>query len=125
MHCPVSGTEVSPRAAEVPLFEELGYIKGRAPFSDDWINNMSKNRIGRLHSVETKVKMSASHMAIADKRLGPLRGAVKNLMQAGMTREDVESVLFLTPGRVKAIRRRPKNLGHKPVTIDGEAAPVL
>ena len=83
---------------------------------------MGKSRIGTTASEETKTKMSKARLANGDKKNGTLRESVNRLVSAGMSREDVETLMFLKPGRVKALRRKRS---HRPVTIDSTAEEVL
>lgn len=110
----VSDCERSIYPEDVPLYLELGYVRGRRPVTCDWRKNMGASKRGRIASKETKAKMSAAHRANAEERIGPLRKAVDELYQAGFARCDVAALLFLTPARVKALRRK------RPVTIEHE-----
>ncbi len=88
------------------LYVELGWTKGRLPFfTQEARNKMSKARKGGKASAETKAKMSATRLALNDKKNGPLLASVDNLVQAGIMLKDIETLLFLTPGRAKALRR--------------------
>ena len=112
----VSDRERSVPHEEVPLYLELGYIQGRRPMSQEWRENMRASKQGRVASKETKTKMSARQRAKAEERLGPLRKVVDELYQAGFARCDVASLLFLTPTRVKALRRkRPATIEHEDI----------
>jgi len=87
------------------LYVELGWVRGRLPFNEGWINKMAQMNKGRVASAETKAKMSATHIGRDAEKNGPMRSSVDNLFQAGFMLKEIEVLLFLNPGRAKALRR--------------------
>lgn len=73
--------------------------------SKDWLRRMSEAKQGRSATAETKLKMGATKRAAGLTKNLPAVIAINNMMCAGFTRNEIASVLFISPGRVKQLRK--------------------